>query len=160
MLCFIFIFTPGNSYEIEATHSLPSCFPQRGFAGPITSETRFVRPEICATWLACIARSETRADTLQKFRDERSLWNGRCCLPRITEISGYSKLGRGLPFRETKNTKFRTPHFPIGGQTNVALVSPLNLCVYSGRRFPRGVTEQDNVKVALSGWRHVRYYAC
>jgi len=61
-----------------------------------------------------IARFETRPDTLRKGNDETSPFIGIYCRQRFSEILGYSKLGRGLPIRETKNTKFH-PHFPIGG---------------------------------------------
>ena len=81
----------------------------RGCADTRSSGTRFESPEICAAPQARITLSETRAGTLRWVRAEKSVCNGRCCRPGIAEISRYRRVGRGLPLRETKNTKFRTP---------------------------------------------------
>jgi len=50
--------------------------------------------------------------TLRWGRAGKSVCNGRCCRPGIAEISGYSRVGRGLPLREMKNTKFHRLPLP------------------------------------------------
>jgi len=110
-----------------------------GIADPRSSGTRFECPEISVAPLARIARFETRADILRCGRAETSVCIGRYCHPGIAEMSLYSRLGRGLPLRETKNTKFRRrplSNWRSNTCPKVGLVSPLNLHVYSVRRCP------------------------
>jgi len=102
-------FTTGNFCVIEAPPSWATCCPQRDCAGPLTSGTQFVRPEIYAVRLARIARYETRVDTLRNCGDETSVCNGRCRRPRIAEISGYSKVGRVYLFGRRRTRNFPDP---------------------------------------------------